>query len=360
MATYEEILRQIAYNESRGIPTARNPSSSAGGMFQFIDTTWGNVLRRMNPEQYGNMTNKQLAPLKTDPRYVDLQQQAAQFHLQNDIAPTLEKRGVPLTPGTAYLSWFQGPAGAAKLYNAPQGAKISEMFPETISANANMKFNGKPYAEWTREDAIGWANSKMGGTGQTPAMPTQQQQPATQMADIKGYLAPASAENLAPAGTWSRFGQDLLGGATGGLLGTPWSTPAANAPQPTQVASAAPVNIAAVQPQFPSATPGMADKVTLPESVGQPTMPQMPGLNVGTGYQAPPASAMQPAAASQSLFNPPAASTPAAIAGNIGNIASIGASLMAAGAPRQTWQPGAPAPVQRGQWRDIIFSGLLG
>jgi hypothetical protein len=194
----------------------------------------------------------------------------------------------------------------------------------------------------------------------TPAMPTQQRQPATQMADIKGYLAPAAAENLAPAGTWARFGQDLLGGATGGLLGTPWSTPAANAPQPTQVASMAPVNIPAVQPQFPSATPGMAGSVALPASVGQPTMPQMAGLNVGAGYQAPPASAMQPAAASQSLFNMPTASTPGAVAGNIANIASIGASLMAAGAPRQTWQPGAPAPVHRGQWRDNIFEGLLG
>jgi hypothetical protein len=192
-----------------------------------------------------------------------------------------------------------------------------------------------------------------------PAMPTQQQ-PATQMADIKGYLAPAAAENLAPAGTWARFGQDLLGGATGGLLGTPWSTPAANAPQPTQVASMVPVNIPAVQPQFPSATPGMAGSVALPASVGQPTMPQMAGLNVGAGYQAPPASAMQPAAASQSLFNMPTASTPGAVAGNIANIASIGASLMAAGAPRQTWQPGAPAPVHRGQWRDNIFEGLLG
>jgi hypothetical protein len=354
MATYDEILRQIAYNESRGIPTARNPYSSAGGMFQFIDTTWGNVLRRMNPEQFGNMTNAQLAPLKTDPKYVDLQQQAAQFHLQNDIAPTLEKRGVPMTPGTAYLSWFQGPAGAAKLYNAPEGTRISDMFPETIAANKNMKFNGKPYAEWTREDAIGWANNKMGGTGQTPAMPTQQA-PATQMADVKGYLAPASAAELAPAGTWSRFGQDFLGGMTGGLLGTSWSTPAANAAQPTQVASMAPV--AAPQPtQFPAATPGMADKVTLPASVGQPTMPQMPGLNAGAGYQAPPASAMQPT--SQSLFNP--APSALSTAGSLASLANVGLGLMAAGAEKPSWQPGAPAPVQRGQWRDIIFSGLLG
>lgn len=190
--------------------------------------------------------------------------------------------------------------------------------------------------------------------------PTQQA-PATQMADVKGYLAPASAAELAPAGTWARFGQDFLGGATGGLLGTPWSTPAANAAQPTQVASMAPVNIPAPPTQFPSVTPGMADKVTLPASVGQPTMPQMAGLNVGEGYQAPPAAAMQPAAASQSLFNPPAASgvTPA-MAGNLANIANIGLSLMAAGAPKQAPQQMLTPQVHRGQWRDNIFAGLLG
>ena len=187
----------------------------------------------------------------------------------------------------------------------------------------------------------------------------QQQAPATQMADIKGYLAPESAANLAPAGTWARFGQDFLGGATGGLLGTPWSTPAANAVQPTQVASMAPV--AAPQPtQFPVATPGMADKVTLPASVGQPTMPQMAGLNVGAGYQPPPVAMMQ--TASQSLFNAPDAGsgiTPAT-AGNLANIANIGLSLMAAGAPKQTAQQMLTPQVHRGQWRDNIFAGLLG
>lgn len=157
------ILDRIRYNESRGVPTARNPYSSAGGLYQFLDTTWGSVLRRMDPQQFGNMTNAQLAPLKTDPRYVDLQNKAAEFHLTRDIQPTLERAGVPNTPGTAYLGWFQGPAGAAKLYNAPAGTRIADIFPETIKANANMKFNGKPYAEWTREDAINWANTKMGG-----------------------------------------------------------------------------------------------------------------------------------------------------------------------------------------------------
>lgn len=163
------ILDLIRSNESANVPTAQNPRSSAGGLYQFIDKTWGSVLRRMDPQTYGNMTDAQLAPLKTDPRFVDLQNKAAEFHLTRDIQPTLERAGVPNTPGTAYLGWFQGPYGAARLYNAPAGTKIAELFPDTVSANANMKFNGKPYAEWTREDAINWANTKMGGAQEATA-----------------------------------------------------------------------------------------------------------------------------------------------------------------------------------------------
>lgn len=177
------ILDRIEYNESRGKPTAQNPYSSAGGLFQFIDKTWGSVLRRMDPQTYGNMTDAQLAPLKTDPRFVDLQRKAADFHLTRDIQPTLERSGVPNTPGTAYLGWFQGPAGAAKLYNAPAGTKVAELFPDTVGPNANMKFNGKPYAEWTREDAINWANTKMGVAQETTppaAVTTVQAQASTQ------------------------------------------------------------------------------------------------------------------------------------------------------------------------------------
>jgi len=174
------ILDQIKANESAGVATARNPRSSAGGLYQFIDSTWGSVLRRMEPQTYGNMTDAQLAPLKTDPRFVDLQNKAAEFHLTRDIQPTLERAGVPNTPGTAYLGWFQGPAGAARLYNAPAGARVADLFPNTVAANANMTFNGKKYADWTREDAINWANTKMGGASAeaqpqaAAATPTQQ------------------------------------------------------------------------------------------------------------------------------------------------------------------------------------------
>ena len=160
-ATNEQILAAIRANESRNNPRAQNPNSSAGGLYQFINSTWGNTLRRMDPEQYGGYSDRQLRGLKTDPNAVDVQHAAANYHLTNEIAPRLERAGVPLTPGSAYLSWFQGPGGAVRAYTAPDDATVSEIFPRTVSANANMRFNGKPYAQWTMNDLRQWADTAM-------------------------------------------------------------------------------------------------------------------------------------------------------------------------------------------------------
>ena len=160
-ATNAQILAAIRANESRNNPKAQNPTSSAGGLYQFINSTWGNTLRRMDPEQYGGYSDRQLRGLKTDPNAVEVQHAAANYHLTNDIAPVLSKAGVPLTPGSAYLSWFQGPGGAVKAYTAPDDATVAQVFPKTVSANANMRFNGKPYAQWTMFDLRQWADTAM-------------------------------------------------------------------------------------------------------------------------------------------------------------------------------------------------------
>ena len=159
--TNARILAAIRTNESRNNPRAQNPSSSAGGLYQFLNSTWGNTLRRMDPERFGAYSDRQLRGLKTDPNAVDIQHAAANYHLTNDIAPRLSKAGVPLTPGSAYLSWFQGPGGAVRAYTAPENATVAQVFPKTVSANANMRFNGKPYAQWTMSDLRQWADTAM-------------------------------------------------------------------------------------------------------------------------------------------------------------------------------------------------------
>lgn len=95
--TYLERAAQI---ESGLNPNARNPRSSAGGLFQFIDST---------ARQYG-LDNK------FDPRAATM----AAAQLAADNKRTLEQAlGRPVTDGELYLAHQQGSGGALKLLQNP-------------------------------------------------------------------------------------------------------------------------------------------------------------------------------------------------------------------------------------------------
>ena len=160
MATYEEILRRIRGAESSNNPLARAQTSSAGGLYQFTTGTISDVLKRMDPETYGGKSKAELAKFRFDPA---VSEQAAQFHLNRDIIPKLEKSGVPVNPGSIYASWFLGPDGAVKTYQADPGARVADVTPYAVGPNAGIKFQGKKFGDWTASDLVNWAGSKMGG-----------------------------------------------------------------------------------------------------------------------------------------------------------------------------------------------------
>lgn len=110
-------LSQVAQIESRGNPNAQNPNSSAGGMFQFIDST---------AKQYG-LTDK------TDP-YASAD---AAARLAADNKAILTKAlGREPTAGELYLAHQQGGGGAAALLSNPNAPAAS------IVGNAAINLNG--------------------------------------------------------------------------------------------------------------------------------------------------------------------------------------------------------------------------
>lgn len=139
-------LGAVGTVESNLNPNAQNPNSSAGGMFQFIDST---------AQQYG-LTNKMDPVASTD----------AAARLAADNAKYLESvLGRPPTAGELYLAHQQGAGNAAKLLSNPNAPADQVLGGEAFRLNG-----GKP-GMTAADFASQWTNKvdslapKFGGSG---------------------------------------------------------------------------------------------------------------------------------------------------------------------------------------------------
>lgn len=168
MAGQNPFLMRIGARESGGNYGAQSRTSSAGGKYQFTDSTWLATIRRARPDLRG-ATDRELLKLKTDTSEEGklIQEQAAEFYLQNDVIPSLARQGIEPTQGNVYLAWFAGPAGAAKVLKSDPNTPIREILGDkVIEANKAIKLGDKPFEQFTSSDLTTWAGSK--GTGSAP------------------------------------------------------------------------------------------------------------------------------------------------------------------------------------------------
>jgi hypothetical protein len=130
--------------ESSGNPNARAKTSSATGLFQFVDRTWKGLMKRY--PQLG------LTPEgRTDPAQ---QKRAMEVFTQENIK-SLKSAGLPVTNGTLYLAHFAGDGGAKAVLRADSKTPVEKILkPEAIEANEFLR--GKT-AGWL----IRWAERKM-------------------------------------------------------------------------------------------------------------------------------------------------------------------------------------------------------
>jgi hypothetical protein len=339
MATYEEILRRIRGAESSNNPLAKAKTSSAGGLYQFTTGTISDVLKRMDPETYGGKSKAELAKFRFDPA---VSEQAAHFHLNRDIIPKLEKSGVPVNPGSIYASWFLGPDGAVKTYQADPGAKVADVTPYAVEPNANIKFQGKKFGDWQASDLVNWAEKKMGYDPSTASAATAPRTP---------YEQPSpDSIGKSPMG---QFVQDVLGGATFGAVGTKY---------PGQGTSST-----AIPSLLGQATGGLLGQATVPSAMGIDTRKYGEVTEPGFSGAALPAQQEVASAATDMGFKDYAPSMGGA-AGIGSALASLGGALAKAGAAKEdmSWVQ-RPAETHRGKWDDEIFKrsifgirGLLG
>lgn len=169
-------LMKTARRESGFNPTARAGTSSAAGLFQFVEQTWLQTLKT-HGSKYGYARYAELISKGADGKYrvngvearravmdLRLDPHAASLmagELASDHAAYLKGRvGRTPTAGELYAAHFLGPQGSARLIEAAQsrpGASAASLFPDAARANRAIFYRegraatvGEVYANLTR------------------------------------------------------------------------------------------------------------------------------------------------------------------------------------------------------------------
>lgn len=151
-----DFLIRTARRESALNPAARARTSSASGLFQFIESTWLATLQRHGADHgYGRLASliertsdggyrvrdgarREVLDLRFDPQAASLM--AAE--LASDHAAYLRGRiGRDPSGGELYAAHFLGPAGAARLIQAVEsnpGQSAAALFPAPAAANRSI------------------------------------------------------------------------------------------------------------------------------------------------------------------------------------------------------------------------------
>lgn len=171
--------------ESSLNPALRNSRSSAGGLFQFIDST---------AKQYG----------LTD-RYDPAAASDAAARLMRDNRDSLARSlGRAPSPGELYLAHQQGAGGAAKLLMNPN-ALASDLV-GSAAAGLNGGRAGMTGAQFAQmwDQRLGRAMGQTGGGGEAPSIASAFGQPAMAL----GQPAPMEAQAPNPLALAASFAND--------------------------------------------------------------------------------------------------------------------------------------------------------
>jgi hypothetical protein len=115
-----QFLIRLMAVESAGRLHARNPASSAYGPFQFLNTTFLDVIRRNFPT-LSSKQDAEILQLRADP---DIAWQAALVFTREN-AVYLSDHGAAVSPANLRLAFFAGPAGAVKVLAAQPEEPLS-------------------------------------------------------------------------------------------------------------------------------------------------------------------------------------------------------------------------------------------
>jgi hypothetical protein len=170
-----DYLLNTAMRESSLQCTAKSKTSSACGLFQFVDQTWLGLVKRFGSEhglsQYSDAitqdssghysvasadTKQAILALRQDPKVSSLMAGEAANESQEQLSSTL---GHKASSGELYLAHFLGMGGAKKLIAAKQAdpsTQADQLFPQAASANHNLFYHADGTAK-TVGEVYSWA-----------------------------------------------------------------------------------------------------------------------------------------------------------------------------------------------------------
>ena len=241
-------LLRTAKRESALNPAAKARTSSAAGLFQFVEQTWLGVVKKHGAKhgygQFADMISRgadgrlRVSGPEARKAVLDLRFNAKAAsvmagELASDHAAYLKGRiGREPNGGELYVAHFLGPAGSAKLIEAAErnpGASAASLFPAAASANRPIFYEkgralsvAEVYADLT----------KTGGSGGPASKPRAKPVEAVSkvLAETVEKVREASEPfNMAAMRRADRARRDdllmdmILGGASGGSLVAPFS-----------------------------------------------------------------------------------------------------------------------------------------
>lgn len=116
-------LDRLMQAESGGRQFAKNPASSALGPFQFISSTFLDVLQRYFPQAAEGKSDAEILALRVDPK---IARDAALAYTRANAA-FLQARGIASRPSHLRLAFLVGPSGAANVLAAKPETRLSEL-----------------------------------------------------------------------------------------------------------------------------------------------------------------------------------------------------------------------------------------
>lgn len=229
-----DFLLKTAKRESGLNPQAKAPTSTAAGLFQFLEQTWLSVVKRHGAKHgYGEVAER----IKTGPdgrhridgdarravlnlRYDPKAASVMAAELASDHASYLRGRiGREPTAGELYAAHFLGPAGAAQLIEAKANrpdASAAALFPAAAGANTSI-FRREGRSATVAELYAGL--TRTGGTAPAVSAAPERVAPEPAFVTYSGQsrLDTVSRERalvdalLGQGGTNAAFGAQLLG-----------------------------------------------------------------------------------------------------------------------------------------------------